>query len=119
MYIITSFSGSSDARNNSCAMITFAMSSLTSWPRNTMRSLSRREKMSQPRSPRCVCSTTVGMMLMAPRLYPDGRGDLRLLFRVARFQREDLLAQRPAFCRVDHGDVARITEGGDEDVAAA
>ena len=29
-------------------------------PRNTMRSLSRREKMSQPRSPRWVCSITVG-----------------------------------------------------------
>ena len=27
-----------------------------------MRSLSRREKMSQPRSPRWVCSMTVGMM---------------------------------------------------------
>ena len=30
-----------------------------------MRSLSRREKMSQPRSPRWVCSTTVGISAVA------------------------------------------------------
>ena len=32
-----------------------------------MRSLSRREKMSQPRSPRWVCSMTVGMMKLPNR----------------------------------------------------
>src|SRR5580765_2558058 len=59
-YIITSLSGSSDSRNSSCAMTTLASARSISAPRNTMRSLSRRENTSQPRSPRCVCSTTVG-----------------------------------------------------------
>src|SRR5262245_20879039 len=62
MYSMMSLSGSSDSRNNSCAMMMLATSSFTGVPRNTMRSLSSREKMSQPRSPRWVCSMTVGMM---------------------------------------------------------
>src|SRR5687767_10072722 len=57
-----SLSGSSLSRNSSWAMTMFAISSFTAVPRNTIRSLSRREKMSQPRSPRWVCSMTVGMM---------------------------------------------------------
>src|SRR5215831_9250617 len=43
-------------------MMMLATSSLTGVPRKTMRSLSSLLKMSQPRSPRCVCSMTVGMM---------------------------------------------------------
>jgi hypothetical protein len=57
-----SLSGSSLSRKSSWAMMMLAMSSLTAVPRKMMRSLSRREKMSQPRSPRWVCSMTVGMM---------------------------------------------------------
>ena len=41
-------------------MMMLATSSSISVPRKTMRSLSRRLKMSQLRSPRCVVSTTVG-----------------------------------------------------------
>ena len=48
MYIITSLSGSSDWRNSIWAMMTFATSSSIGVPRNTMRSLSRRENRSQP-----------------------------------------------------------------------
>src|SRR5215467_3547549 len=43
-------------------MMMLATWSSTAVPRKMMRSLSRREKMSQPRSPRWVCSMTVGMM---------------------------------------------------------
>ena len=57
-----SLSGSSLSRNSSWAMMMLAMSSLTAVPRKMIRSLSSREKMSQPRSPRWVCSMTVGMM---------------------------------------------------------
>src|SRR5262249_39397916 len=55
-----SLSGSSLSRNRNCAITMLATSSLISVPRKTMRSLSRRLKMSQLRSPRCVVSTTVG-----------------------------------------------------------
>jgi hypothetical protein len=41
-------------------MMMFATSSLISVPRKTIRSFSRRLKMSQLRSPRWVVSTTVG-----------------------------------------------------------
>ena len=44
-------------------MITLATTSSMGVPKKTMRSLSRRLKMSQPRSPRWVCSTTVGMVM--------------------------------------------------------
>ena len=43
-------------------MMMLATWSSTAVPRKMIRSLSRREKMSQPRSPRWVCSMTVGMM---------------------------------------------------------
>src|ERR1039457_2668502 len=59
-----SLSGSSDSRKSSCAMTIFAIWSSTAMPRKTMRSLSRREKISQPRSPRWVCSMTVGMIML-------------------------------------------------------
>ena len=57
-----SLSGSSLSRNSSWAMMMLATWSSTAVPRKMIRSLSRREKMSQPRSPRWVCSMTVGMM---------------------------------------------------------
>ena len=45
-------------------MTMLATSSLIGVPRKMMRSLSRREKMSHPRSPRWVCSITVGMRML-------------------------------------------------------
>src|SRR5947207_9305542 len=58
-----SFAESSESRNRSCAITTLATASSISVPRNTMRSLSRREYRSRPRSPRWVCSITVGIRL--------------------------------------------------------
>src|SRR4051812_20580972 len=55
-----SFSRSSASRKSSCAAITFALSSVTSVPRNTIRSRSRREEMSNERSQRPSASTTMG-----------------------------------------------------------
>src|SRR5579883_896856 len=46
-------------------MTTLAIVSSTWVPRKMIRSLSRRLKMSQPRSPRWVCSMTVGMMKLS------------------------------------------------------
>src|SRR5512133_1304314 len=56
-----SLSGSSDSRNRSWAMTTLATSSSIGGPRKTIRSLSRREWMSYARSPRWVCSITIGI----------------------------------------------------------
>src|SRR4051794_35844911 len=55
-----SLSGSEDSRCRSWATMRFATWSSTAVPRKTMRSLSRREKMSYSRSPRADRSTTVG-----------------------------------------------------------
>src|SRR3546814_19782407 len=55
-----SFFGFSDSRNSSCATISDAIWSSTSPVTKTIRSRSRREKMSKLRSPRLVCSTTTG-----------------------------------------------------------
>src|SRR3990167_3545646 len=55
-----SFFGFSDSRNNSWATISEAIWSSTSPVTKTIRSRSRREKMSKLRSPRLVCSTTTG-----------------------------------------------------------
>ena len=55
-----SFSGLSPSRNNSCAMMLLATISVTALPKMTIRSLSKRLKISQARSPRCVCSITLG-----------------------------------------------------------
>src|SRR5438477_13107773 len=55
-----SLSGSSASRNKSCAMTRLASSSSMNVGRKMIRSLSRREKMSNARSPRGVCSTTIG-----------------------------------------------------------
>jgi hypothetical protein len=55
-----SLSGSSLSRKRNWAMMMLATSSSTALPRKTMRSFSRRLKMSQVRSPRCVVSTTWG-----------------------------------------------------------
>ena len=60
MYIEISFDGFSLSRNSSCATISEAMWSSTSPVMKTMRSRSRRLKMSKLRSPRLVCSTTIG-----------------------------------------------------------
>src|SRR3546814_898970 len=55
-----SFFGFSDSRNRSWATISEAIWSSTSPVTKTIRSRSRREKMSKLRSPRLVCSTTTG-----------------------------------------------------------
>src|SRR3990167_8680221 len=55
-----SFFGFSDSRNNSWATISEAIWSSTSPVTKTIRSRSRREKMSKLRSPGLVCTTTPG-----------------------------------------------------------
>ena len=60
MYIQMSFFGFSDSRNSNCAVMSEAMPSSTPPVTNTMRSRSKREKMSKLRSPRLDCSMTMG-----------------------------------------------------------
>src|SRR6266566_2751535 len=60
MYTEMSFSGSSDSRCSSWATIRLAIWSSTGVPRKMIRSFSRRLYMSNARSPREVCSTTMG-----------------------------------------------------------
>src|ERR671918_840143 len=55
-----SLSGSSASRNSIWAITRFASSSSMNVGRKMIRSLSRREKMSKARSPRGVCSITMG-----------------------------------------------------------
>src|SRR5207245_1248075 len=55
-----SLSGSSASRNSICAITRFARSSSMNVGRKMIRSVHSREKMSNARSPRCVCSTTIG-----------------------------------------------------------
>src|SRR5919198_3957605 len=55
-----SLSGSSASRKSICAMTRLASSSSMNVGRKMIRSLSRREKMSKARSPRGVCSMTIG-----------------------------------------------------------
>ncbi|MNL79313.1 hypothetical protein D3C87_2058870 [compost metagenome] len=55
-----SLEGSSASRNRSCAIVRLATASSIGVFKKMMRSLSRREKMSKARSPRLVCSTTMG-----------------------------------------------------------
>src|SRR5438876_1082544 len=55
-----SLSGSSASRNSIWAITRFASSSSMKVGRKMMRSLSSREKMSNARSPRGVCSITIG-----------------------------------------------------------
>jgi hypothetical protein len=60
-----SFLGFSDSRKSNCAQIRLAMPSSTGPVRKMIRSFSRREKMSKARSPRLVCSTTIGTRFIA------------------------------------------------------
>src|SRR5215813_13719452 len=60
MYRWMSLSGSSASRNSICAITRFARSSSMNVGRKMIRSLNSREKMSNARSPRGVCSTTIG-----------------------------------------------------------
>src|SRR6516164_3111753 len=60
MYREMSLSGSSASRNSICAITRFARSSSMNVGRKMIRSLNSREKMSNARSPRGVCSTTIG-----------------------------------------------------------
>src|SRR6478672_1746427 len=55
-----SFSGSSASRWSSCATTRLEISSLISPPTKTTRSRSSREEMSNERSPRASCWTTMG-----------------------------------------------------------
>ena len=60
MYMKMSFFGFSDSRNKSCAVMSEAMPSSTPPVTKMIRSRSRREKMSNERSPRFDCSMTIG-----------------------------------------------------------
>jgi hypothetical protein len=55
-----SLSGSSASRNSICAIARLATLSSIGVPMKMMLSFSSREKMSYARSPRLVCSTTIG-----------------------------------------------------------
>src|ERR671937_1203096 len=67
-----SFSGSSLSRCSSWAMIRLATVSSIGVPRKMIRSFSSREKMSKERSPRLVCSMTIGTRF-ASAMGPSGR----------------------------------------------
>src|SRR5262249_3660195 len=60
IYREMSLSGSSASRNSICAITRFARSSSMNVGKKMIRSLNSREKMSNARSPRGVCSTTIG-----------------------------------------------------------
>src|ERR671919_285075 len=74
-----SLSGSSASRNSIWAMTRLASSSSMNVGRKMIRSLSSREKMSNARSPRGVCSMTIGTRAM-PTLLREWclRGDARV-----------------------------------------
>src|SRR5215510_9284803 len=76
-----SLSGSSASRNSIWAMTRLASSSSMNVGRKMIRSLSRREKMSNARSPRGVCSTTIGTKAIGVSFEPFDRlcTDLRVL----------------------------------------
>jgi hypothetical protein len=65
MYMAISFLGFSDSRKSSWAQIRLAIPSSTGPVRKMIRSFNRREKMSNARSPRLVCSTTIGTRFIA------------------------------------------------------
>src|SRR5256885_1434961 len=74
-----SLSGSSASRKSICAITRLASSSSMKVGRKMMRSLSRREKMSNARSPRGVCSITIGtrairLLLLASSVRDMGLG---------------------------------------------
>src|SRR5579872_6285681 len=73
IYISMSLSASSFSRNRSCAMARFARLSSIGPPTKMIRSFSRREKMSKARSPRAVCSTTIGTKCPIVLPYLGGR----------------------------------------------
>src|SRR5262249_14666688 len=66
-----SLSGSSASRNSIWAMTRLASSSSMKVGRKMIRSLRRREKMSKARSPRGVCSTTMGTKAIGLLLRSD------------------------------------------------
>src|SRR5882724_471719 len=107
MYSCTSFSGSSCARNNICAMDRLATISSMGVPIKMMLSRSRREEMSYARSPRLGCSITIGTSAMiAPSLccyrykpswfcVPTGGGNLGRF--AAKEELQSLLVPHPVF----------------------
>jgi hypothetical protein len=60
-----SFLGFSDSKNNNWAQTKADISSVTGPTKKIIRSLSNLEKISKARSPRLVCSTTMGTKLDA------------------------------------------------------
>src|SRR6266700_5236207 len=68
IYMLMSLVASSLCRNNSCATVTLATMSSMGVPMKMIRSFKRREKMSQPRSPRGVDSTTLGIIPLGSRI---------------------------------------------------
>src|SRR3989442_3048675 len=82
-----SLSGSSASRKSICAITRFASSSSMNVGKKMIRSLRSREKMSNARSPRGVCSMTIGtsaILLSLSRLdggrrRPPSLTDLRLV----------------------------------------
>src|SRR5881396_2086957 len=89
-----SLSGSSASRNKSCAMTRLASSSSMNVGKKMIRSLSRREKMSNARSPRGVCSTTIGTKAIGLSFEP--LASLHMDVRVLDQEVERLLLAEPA-----------------------
>src|SRR5579872_2759346 len=100
MYISMSLSASSFSRNSNCAMTRFARLSSMPPPTNTIRSFNRREKISYARSPRAVCSTTIGTK--CPIKFPYVSSDFSAGFFIADRRLLEQKIQRLAFThRVD------------------
>src|SRR5712691_3516796 len=68
IYMLMSLVASSLWRYSSCATVTLAIWSSIGVPIKMIRSFNRREKMSQPRSPRGVDSTTLGIIPLGSRI---------------------------------------------------
>ena len=73
MYIAISFLGLSDSRKSSWALIKAETLSSIAPLRNTMRSRSKRENMSNERSPRVDCSITTGTRFIRPPIAKSSR----------------------------------------------
>src|SRR5437763_15192772 len=71
IYMLMSLVASSLWRYSSCATVTLAIWSSIGVPIKMMRSFNRREKMSQPRSPRGVDSTTLGIIPRGSKMSRD------------------------------------------------
>src|SRR5215213_3584817 len=102
-----SLSGSSLSRWSSWAMTRLAMVSSIGVPRKMIRSLRSREKMSNERSPRLVCSMTMGTRFASAIEQTSGRGQGT---RREGYQRH---ARSGALARIGRGQVAAQAVAGE------